>query len=431
MSIFEKLRKFSQRSTFVRNFLGIASANLFAQVILVLALPVLTHLYTPAEFGLAALFMAALQLSSAISTWNFDRMVPNARTRISAQILCIYAISCVFLASLICILLLAFDAELLYLWRGRSELGQLIYYLPLAIVAMGCIQIVNSWFARETFISPVSKSVVSYTVSYLLFAITGGILGFGTSALIFANIGSLYVQMLTMAHYLQTTQVAKHITKNRTLAIGKKNLPHASTLTLVRFVNTLSLTAPVFLLAQIYSVKELGAYALMLRLVVTPLGILTKSLSLSFWSRAAELTRENRLIELHSLYKKVSAVMILPALLALIGCTVGSKVVPLVLGNDWEETGSVLLMIVPYVIGVAIVSPTNHLWVLEKQRYQLIADCTRLLLMLISIFLAHFLHFSFTSAVLALSVSSLIGHIILFLTHIILHRKMLNQNTQN
>ena len=247
------------------------------------------------------------------------------------------------------------------------------------------------------------------------------------SGLILAAVVALFAQIVVLLHFFCYPAHKGRYSSLRFCSNFKQHINVATTATGVTFVNTLSLTAPIFLLSQVYAVSDLGVYALVTRLLITPLGILTKSLSISFWSRAAELARENKLGELLRLYKRVCLLMTMPAVLVVIVCVVGSQLIVPVLGNQWEDAGTVLLAIIPFLIGVSIASPTNHLWVIDRQSYQFIADGVRLLLMLVSIVAANHFNWSFSYAVLALSISSLIGHVILFAVHIFSYSSLLKR----
>ena len=166
MSLLDKYRHHTQRSPFIKNIVSIASANLVSQTLLLFAIPILTRLFTPAQFGVAALFLSVLQLVAAFCTWNFERLVPNAGSRNSALILCGFAVIALLFFSFFAIL--AYDFPLLDAWRGTGELGKLLLLIPLAIVALGFVKIGSGWFARETDLSPVSKSVIVYTLALSL-----------------------------------------------------------------------------------------------------------------------------------------------------------------------------------------------------------------------------------------------------------------------
>ena len=53
-------------SRFRRNFLSLAGANLFGQLLLVAAMPLLARFYSPAEFGVLAVFNSLLTTAEAI-----------------------------------------------------------------------------------------------------------------------------------------------------------------------------------------------------------------------------------------------------------------------------------------------------------------------------------------------------------------------------
>jgi O-antigen/teichoic acid export membrane protein len=289
----------------------------------------------------------------------------------------------------------------------------------------GIAQVGAAWYARSTYLQAFSRSILVYTAVYILTALVCGVFGMSDSGLILAVVFSLVGQILSLMYYLDIQGYQGKLTKSRICCSFRNNIQLATTATGVTFVNTLSLTAPIFLLAQVYPVSDLGVYALMTRLVTTPLGVLTKSLSLSFWSKAAEYGREKKIGELNRLYIKVCMVMTIPALMVAIVCFIGSYFIVPILGSQWQGSSAVLLAIIPFVVGSCIASPTNHLWVIDKQSYQFIADGARLLLMLFTTIAASNYQWSFNSAVLLLSISSFIGHALLVGIHIYLHRQLM------
>ena len=65
---------------FARNVLRGGSGHVLAQALPLLAAPLLTRLYSPADFGALALFAAGLSMSLALATGRFEWSVPNARS---------------------------------------------------------------------------------------------------------------------------------------------------------------------------------------------------------------------------------------------------------------------------------------------------------------------------------------------------------------
>ena len=414
-------------SSFLTNILSIASANLISQFVLLVATPILTRLYSPENFGVAALFITSLKLVGSVSTWRFDRTVPNATSKVSALILCCWGFVIIAIVSVLAMVFIFYEKSYFNIWNESVVMGLWLYLLPIAILFSGTVQLGASWYARSTNLKPFSRSILMYTIVYLLVALLAGVFGMGGGGLIVAATMALVGQVIVLAYFFRFTSYKRMYSWVRIFATFKTHIGVATTATGVTFVNTLSLTAPIFLLSQVYAVSDLGVYALMSRLITTPLGVLTKSLSISFWSRAAELGRQKRILELHKLYVRVCFAMALPALLITVVCLVGSFLVVPVLGAYWHDAGPILLGIIPYVVGLSIASPTNHLWVLRRQSYQYFADGTRLVLMIVVTILSYHFKWSFGLAVFLLSTASLVGHLILVATHIVLHKSLMRE----
>jgi len=341
--------------------------------------------------------------------------------------LCCWGCLFVFIIGFLVSVLNYIDITYTHVWDGTRALGDLLYILPAAILFTGAVQIGAAWYARGTDLRAFSKSILIYSVVYILVALIGGLLGLQDSGLILAPALALLAQLITLIYFFKYPTHNGQYSLPRFCSCFKKHINVATTATGVTFVNTLSLTAPIFLLSQIYSVSDLGIYALMTRLLTTPLSVLTKSLSISFWSRAAELGRENKLEEMLRLYKRVCMLMLLPALLVVVVCFIGSNMIVPFLGEKWGDAGAVLLAIIPYLIGMAVASPTNHLWVIEKQGYQFLADGARLFLMVACTIAAYYFSWSFSVAVLMLSISSLVGHAILIAIHIVAYNFLIKR----
>ena len=79
---------------------------------------------------------------------------------------------------------------------------------------------------------------------------------------------------------------------------------------------------------------------------------------------------------------------------------------------------------IPYLIGLLMFSPTNHLIVFNRQDLQIFIDGTRILLVLISAVLALKLNLSLVITVWLMSISSLIGHVLLFLLQLTLQNRL-------
>jgi hypothetical protein len=75
-------------------------------------------------------------------------------------------------------------------------------------------------------------------------------------------------------------------------------------------------------------------------------------------------------------------------------------------------------------IGGLVFSGLGHLIVLRKQHYQLVADLTRLLLMIGTTWTAAKFGLDGATAILMVSLSSLLGHVVFFAAHLMAYRNL-------
>jgi len=388
-------------------------------------MPLLTRLYGPEAFGIAALFTTALQITGSVCTWRFDRIIPNTSNRQTAAAAWAIGLGILMFFVLVCTVVLLLSPSTLGKWHGYAILGSLLLYLPIALSGTGVQHLFRGWFARDGNLASISTARITQTCSYLVIAICVGAIGMERQGLIVAAtlsvcfpIAMLWKSSESLASKLQ------RLNKSKLHLVARQHFNQASQASIVALVNVTSLTAPIILLSQLYSAVELGWYALMYRVVTTPLGTIMNALSVSFWSRSAELIRHKKSNQALKLYLSITKKMLIPAVLVILFAAVAPYLIPVVFGNEWDGAGRVLQATTPMLIGYTLFSATNHLIVLRRQGLQLIADGLRLSLMFLSMLFAHKLNWDFENAVLALSFSSLCGHLCLFGIHIAVHNRL-------
>jgi len=387
-------------------------------------MPLLTRLYGPEAFGVAALFTTALQITVSVCTWRFDHIIPNTDNRQAAAAASGIGLGILMFFVVICTIVLLLSPTALHVWHGYAILGSLLLYLPIALSGTGIQHLFRGWYVREGNLASISTARIIQTCSYLIIAVSLGAIGLEQHGLIIAASLSVCfpIVMLWKNSELLASKLQR-LSLSKLQVVARKHFNQASLAAIVALVNVTSLTAPVVLLSQLYSAVELGWYALMYRVVTTPLGTITNALSISFWSRSAELIREKNSSQALQLYLSITKKMLIPAVLVVLFAVVAPYLIPVVFGDEWNGAGRVLQATTPMLIGYTLFSATNHLIVLRQQGLQLIADGLRLSLMFLSMLFAYNLNWDFEIAVLALSISSFCGHLCLFGIHIKVHKR--------
>jgi len=408
-----------------RNFVRVARANVVAQAAGLAASPVLSRIYSPADFGAFALFMSVAGLAVAVCTWRFDWSVPNTRHPATAAALMVLG----FLALAISSLVTLCGVVVIYLmapeWFGR--LGVLSVLIPLYLVGAGTILMFEGWYVRTNDLRLVSNARIAQSVTNIAMAVGAGLMKPGPFGLVVATVIAGWVGIGRLG--LGATDFwreRKRLTAMRLRAVFRRFRGEATRSSLVAVVNAASFSAIVIVLTANYALHEVGWYTFMYRLAATPIALVSASLGQSFWGTAADLARRRDIQALSALYQRTTRRLAWLTVPILIGCAAGPFVVGPLFGRDqWGAAGTVLLAMAPMLIGGALFSPTNHLFVLGRQSLQLVADMTRLILCVGAVFVCGRLGFDIVVAVALCSFASLFGYWLRYLLHQRVHRQMI------
>lgn len=421
-----RLLSASHGSRFRQNFLKVARANVFAMALPLLALPLLSRLFAPEDFGTLAIFAATLSLLLAFSTWRFDWVIPNARSlNVAGSLFTLGAAVLVAMCGLLAILIVFVDPGTPAL-ALLAQMDGLVWLLPVALLGAGAKALFSGWFVRKGDLTAVSRATITQSVSNVGVSLGTGYLGMAALGLILAYVVASWAGIVTLVRNAGKTfrESLARVTRHSLVVAARRHGPNATWSTLVAVVNALSMNAPVLVLALFYLPYEIGWYALMHRMVSAPTGALSSALGQSFWSQASEHARARDIRAMKEIYRKTTLRLAIACIPVIAACLAAPLYIGPLLGMaEWGGAGYVLLAMTPLFVGSLMFSPTNHLVVLNQQHLQLIVDILRLALVVIAIVLADYMEFGFYTAVALASTASFIGHFTLFLVHTRMHRK--------
>jgi O-antigen/teichoic acid export membrane protein len=429
MSFIFKYLRGSNASKFRENFIKVASANLAAKLISFLSIPLLTRLYTPVDFGVAALFSSTLSIIVAFSTWRFDWSVPNASTKKEAFSLIFSGFLVLLVITFLLFSTVIFLGENLEFWSRFEKLEGVTIFLPLAVAGQGIVLVLKSWFIWQGDLTIISQVTIIETGVKTLLSAIGGTIGLSYLWLILSNIISTWVvvSMLLLINLEEFKVGFLSMTRSSLSSAVETYGREATASTIVSLINAVGFSTPVILFTQFYSSREVGWYALMTSLIAAPIGIFSSALGQSFWSESAKLARNNQIFTLNRLYLSTTRKLALASLVIVFICATGPYFVgPLFGKEDWNQAGYILFAMTPMFLGSIIFSPTNHLIVFSKQSLQVFGDLLRLILTSSSIYCLSIIGTEFVYAVLLSSICSFIGHLILFYFHLQVHSKKIS-----
>ena len=135
-----------------RSVVVVGSAAAVGQGALILASPILARLYDPESFGLLSVYAALLSVLLAASSLRFDLAIPIATEDGEAIDLLLFSIVVALVSSVVAGLVVLLWGDQIASVLGVSQMAQLLWLLPIALLVASISQSIASWAVyRRTF----------------------------------------------------------------------------------------------------------------------------------------------------------------------------------------------------------------------------------------------------------------------------------------
>ncbi len=338
------------RSAFVRNVTVVMTGTVAAQAIGFALSPVISRLYTPADFGVFGSFGAIAGVIAAGATLEYTQAVMLPKSRDDA--VNVFLLACLCAASTGALCLLCCAAAPGTMARLLNASGAWVFaLLVVATIVSGLNQAFQAWCVRSKAFTHTSASQVVRSVSSNGTQMCAGFLGAGAPGLIGASVlgdGLASASLLrVVAPEVQALRHAVSWTRMKQLAKEYRDFPQFLATTNV--LSALSMGLPVLLLTKYYGLAVAGAYAFGERIISAPMGFVTRALRQVLFQRACEIHNEGG--RLMPLFVKITAGMfaiaVIPALVLIIWAP---ALFAWVFGPDWRFAGELARGLVIWLI---------------------------------------------------------------------------------
>jgi len=376
-----------------KNILVLFSGVFFARLVPFLLSPLLSRLYTPADFGGFSLVLITSALFSIAITGSYEYAILLPKNNIKAFHILIAAI----FISLFSALLFYSLFFLLKLLNISYLHGNSFYWFSLSVLVFSLLQaffrLLSYWQNRNEKYTKIatataSKGLITSPVQAFLkyFQISQGLFW-----------GEL------LGQFLQLALLAKSSFSDLSRYLRFFSIKNARKL-LIRYIkfpiftlpsdllNFVSAQLPIFMLAIFFTETTVGWYFFAHKLLSAPLNMLGNATSQVYLREiAAHKTNKAKIAEISfDIFRKIFTIGILPFSLLSI---YGDIIFEFIFGNQWLIAGEYARFLSPWLFFALIFSPISAIFqVLEKQQIALISNLILLILRFASLFVgAYFL----------------------------------------
>lgn len=366
----------------VANAVTLISGTAIGQLVALLALPLLTRLYTPHEFGLFAVYTGILSLGTVIVCVRYELAIvlpKKDRTALLVFKLCLLATCVISLFSTIFIWIFGETIESFYEVSSDSSW---LWLISVGVFVGGAYKASVFWHTRKRSYGKLARSKMSQSLSQTFSQLILGFSAFGVTGLILGEIiGKICGTMMLRSKYRLRLSVANRLTvKTASLVAARyKKFPLVSTWS--SLINQMGMVAPTVFLAGYFGADVAGFYAIAQRLLAVPMDLVGQSI-LSLYVGEFSEQRRSHPLAMHSLFLKFGTRMfIVGALPLIVVLFFGDKLITTFLGVEWSDAGDyakILAFAFWFRFAISPLSQTLNL--IDRQDIQLVWDVSRLVL---------------------------------------------------
>ena len=336
----------------------IASGTVAAQAIVMGATPLLTRLYAPEEFGALAVFTALHAVLAGVFTLKYDLsiMLPQERGDAIGLTRLTMAVSLLFSSLLLLALVIARVAF-------AQPLHAYYFLLPLSAVLAAAYTCVQQWAGRANDFHQFSRSqvvsaIANVAVSLLLGVVSSHVVGSLTVGYVCGLVAALLFVGARGWHRAPNGRYNSH--RLKALALEYRRFPLYVLPS--SFIQTLSASAPPFLLQTFFSLKDVGHYAIASRFLLVPGILIGSAVAEAFRSEFVERQRQGGSVTrlFRSTLQKLS-IFALPVFLALFAA--GPLLFEVVFGAAYREAGVLARYLCLGVAGQFFAQPFGYVFV--------------------------------------------------------------------
>jgi O-antigen/teichoic acid export membrane protein len=388
VTIVSAIRERMPRGTVARAVGVIAGATVAGQALTLLLSPVLSRMYSPADFGLYGVFLSLVTILNVVGTLRYELAIPLADDEVSAVNLLVVGL--IANASIIGLLALCVPvfSEPLAAWIGTPELADYLWLLPLTLLATGVYYLLTYWAIRNRRYNVLARRNIYYSLGQAVTTTGLGLLGFRPVGLLLGTFAGHMTGALAVARSLVTRERAlfAQVSTRRMILVARRYVRFPLLSSWSGFVNSAGTVVPLLLLSKYFGPTVTGWFVLTTRVVGAPSAFVGEAVAHVYLGELAMRARLDPRA-LRRLFVTSFRRLLAVGTAAIIVISAPAPLwFPVVFGDRWREAGRYALCLIPLYIAQFVATPlASTLAIFERQDLQLAWDCLRLVCSVASI----------------------------------------------
>jgi O-antigen/teichoic acid export membrane protein len=378
--------------SFGRSVIVLAGGTAFGQALTVLLTPVLTRIYSPADFGVLSVYTAILGLLTGVGSLRYELAIPLAEDNEAASDLLALSLTLLFITCLgLEGVALRWGSELSTFLRV-PEMGRYFWLIPVGIFGASLYQILNYMAIRKQSFGLIARTKLNQGIAQVLVQLGGGLLGLKAGGLLSGDvIGRVFGSGTLVSKIWKEDQKSlKRISLQsiKRTAVRFKRFPLLSSGSFL--LNSAGTQLPMMLFTRFYGSEVSGLFSLAQRLISIPMVLIGQSIAQVYFSELSRIARENPDQLLPMFRRTTLRLLLIGGAPIAVGGLLAPWLFAFIIGESWREAGVYTqITTIMFVVQFVAAPVSQSLNVLERQDLQLLWDGGRLVAVVATLVAAH------------------------------------------
>jgi O-antigen/teichoic acid export membrane protein len=366
----------------------IASGSVIAQLIGILTMPIITRLYSPADFGVLGLFTAAVYILAIGGGLRYDVALPLPKEDKDAANLFIFFLIILCISSFVLFIVIFLLGDAIISLFHIEPLKSFFILLIVGFFGTSLYGALTFWVSRRKDYSRITYTKIYQSIGGSLSKIIFGIASAGPAGLLIGQILSQVLGVGTLLRYMGEHDrfAFKEISFSHMIDNAKRYIQFPLFSFPAGIINALALQLPVFMLSAIYGLNVVGMFSLASSILVLSSSLISTSMNQVYYAEISDMMRKDSK-EIKKLYISTTRKLLIIGIpLIMIPCLLAPFLFPLIFGDIWKDAGLYCLPLAIMAIANFAISPTTMLSAFGFNHWALIWDISRTALVFVSFY---------------------------------------------
>lgn len=361
-----------RKNDFVRSASALVGGTAAAQALTILALPILTRLYSPEEFAILAVYIAILTMVQVVACLRLEIAIPLPEHDDEAANLLALSVGLTLTLSVLSALFVWLQGDWFFDVINQPSMRPYGWLLPIGLCFAGLYSAIQYWSSRKSRFAAIARTRMTQSGAGLAAQLGLGWAGVGSIGLmighaIMSGAGVLNLAMHALRYDTPALRAISWQGMRRVLGIYRR-FPLYSTWDAL--ANNAALQVPVLLIAALALGPEAGFLLLASRAVGTPVTMIGNAVGQVYLAKAPEHLRNGTLPAFsRSILIGLAKMSVVP--LVLVGI-LAPWLVGWAFGAEWERAGVLIAWMVPWFILKLLSSPISMVMHVRMRQRQML-----------------------------------------------------------